>query len=70
VSAYDRDPRVRALGGDRYEVRLRIDNRVGHIRPAPEDVGGFWADLEGVGAIGQTYDTADEAIRSLIGDPQ
>lgn len=68
-SAYANDPRVFDYGDGDYEVKLD-DGRRASVSPGA--TGGFirsayTGDLpEAV----RVFDTADEAIRSLIGDPQ
>lgn len=71
MSAYDNDPRV-GRDGNVFNIVIYpgcADERTGRVQPA----GGEW---EAFGLIGggdfvrHFHATEDEAIRSLIGDPQ
>lgn len=66
MSAYDVDPRVACYNdGSLYEVDT-TDGRVSVCR-----WGDVWALVtEPAGRFGAEFATDDEAIRSLIGDPQ
>ncbi len=67
MGAYDNCPRVTANADGTFRVDVRSVPH--HVCPAA--FGGWVAHRVGVedwGGLG--FDTADEAIRSLIGDPQ
>jgi hypothetical protein len=70
VSAYDKDPRVTYLGDECFHL---ADESRGFdsafVSPSP--LGGFFAFLRGeVPDEEDDFGTADEAIHSLIEDPQ
>lgn len=65
MSAYANDPRVTRVDGA-YLVDHHDDADVKRIEPAAE---GFWRILSGDRPVGW-HPTADEAIRSLIGEPR
>jgi hypothetical protein len=76
VSAYDNDPRVvrvndrdyRAANSITFGVRL---NALPGWRACFDPVTGRWeAYREGIRHLAEFYPSADEAIRSLIGDPR
>jgi hypothetical protein len=76
VSAYDNDPRVQYYDDDPgiFVVRLgpgRLagSHREGRVQPT-SDGSRFEAFAWGWEPVKEEFDTADEAIRSLIGDPQ
>ncbi len=71
MTAYDNDPRVTYLGDERFH--LADESRgfsAAFVSPSP--YGGFFAFLRGKepGEEDDDFGTADDAIRSLIGDPQ
>jgi hypothetical protein len=71
VSAYDNDPRVvdRTGGGTVFTILPGSTTRpIGNVAPAEH--GGFVGWTDGRKPEGPGFATADEAIRSLIGDPQ
>ena len=70
MSAYDNDPRVTRASHDFFCVVCPADfGTVGAtVFPNRED-GGWAAQVEGGHRL-TTFPTADEAIRSLIGDPR
>lgn len=70
VSAYDRDPRVNETSAGHYDVACAPGDELAG-RVAPGLYGGFVAWVRHPDEIsGPGFNTADEAIRSLIGDPQ
>lgn len=71
MSAYDNDPRV-VHDGDAFAVTVfpdRADSPAGRVEPW---VGGEWEAFGTVHGdfVRHFHGTADEAIRSLIGDPR
>ncbi len=66
MSAYVNDPRV-TFGDVAVEV-LRPGVLKGVVQPAQG--GGFASVVQGPVFTQRVFDTADEAIRSLIGDPR
>jgi hypothetical protein len=68
MSAYDNDPRVTTHGGRIYEIELE-GAPFGVVQPCEESFmfeAFTWAD----NPIKQEFRSTDEAIHSLIGDPQ
>lgn len=66
MSAYTNDPRVTAQPDNTFEVD--DDGASRHVCPGL--FGGYVAHSVGADDVdGLGFDTADEAIRSLIGDP-
>jgi hypothetical protein len=74
VSAYDGDPRVTRYNEGIYVLRLDGMPGVSGIQDArvqpSSDGSNFEAFTWGWNPIKHEFPTADEAIRSLIGDPQ
>ncbi|GIM88815.1 hypothetical protein [Paractinoplanes toevensis] len=72
VTAYDNDPRVRSVGPDMWLVGEHLDELTdGDLAPEVRRRGDvFVADLHHPGEPATEHATADEAIRSLIGEPQ
>lgn len=72
MSAYGNDDRVYLKDTGTYWVELDGDGRDGsqdgYASPLPD--GRFEACTGVPGAESREFDTADEAIRSLIGEPQ
>lgn len=67
MSLYDNDPRVNTDPDDSFTVS--VEGRWKHVCPGQR--GGFVTHSVGVDKVdGPGFDTADEAIRSLIGDPR
>jgi hypothetical protein len=65
MSAYDDDPRVTAQADGTYNVDAGTSRHV-----CPGAFGGYVTHSTGADdADGLGFDTADDAIRSLIGDP-
>ncbi len=69
MSAYANDPRVTDMGDGFFRVLPRPGEQP-LLAVAPGVHGGFVAGQLGEEWSGLGFDTADEAIRSLIGDPQ
>lgn len=76
MSAYDNDPRAQYYDDDPgiYVVRLDggttvMGRRDGRVQPTADGTR-FEAIAWGWDPAKEEFDTADEAIRSLIGDPQ
>jgi hypothetical protein len=67
VSAYDDDPRVRNLSDEDFTLFV-VDNGNGDHGRVECSMPPYWS-ASWVGEKPRFYDTADEAIRSLIGDP-
>lgn len=68
MSAYDNDPRVTSHPASMFIV-VPESGPVNCV--CPGQLGGFVThDVETDVSHGHGFDTADEAIRSLIGDPQ
>jgi len=70
VSAYDNDPRVNQLNPQNLEVRLGTDYVIVYYWP---DFAVWRTEQDSANLLGLSttgHATADEAIRSLIGDPQ
>jgi len=75
VSAYDEDPRVDWRGDGTYHVELPGDGRPGSIDGYVIPIDGGTRFVAYIGLLdsepeGWGFDTADEAIRSLIGEPK
>jgi hypothetical protein len=73
MSAYDNDDRVYLKPSGSYWIELPgtagwAGSQDGYVTPLPN--GKFEAYLGVEGAEARQFDTADDAIRSLIGDPQ
>lgn len=66
MSAYDSDPRVTRVSDDRYDLP---SPEGWHVDIHPSGSAFVWADDYGT-ANGTWYDTADQAICSVIGAPQ
>ena len=76
MSAYDNDPRVQYYDDApgiyvvrRGEGRVRGAHREGRVQPT-SDGSRFEAFAWGWEPVKEEFATADEAIKSLIGDPQ
>jgi hypothetical protein len=67
VSAYDNDPRVRKVGQDAFYVTCRPGSPAGRVMRVSG--GRFEAATEPDRLDNPTFANADDAIRSLIGDP-
>jgi hypothetical protein len=71
MSAYDNDPRVTNVGDGCYDVTCcaGVDTApMGHVRL--NGLLTFTVSVPGPETESQVFDDADEAIHSLIGDPQ
>ena len=69
MSAYDNDPRVAVNPSHPGTFDITDSSVVGHVCPGL--FGGWMAHSVGEDDVdGLVFDTADEAMRSLIGDPQ
>lgn len=69
MSAYDNDPRVTMLLDETFHVVVDDERNSKHVCSGA--LGGFVTHFVGDDKTdGPGFDTADEAIRSLIGDPQ
>lgn len=74
MSAYDNDDRVTYLGADTYEIELPgipglPGSQDGRVQPSPSNFT-FEAFMLTDNPIRREFRSADDAIRSLIGEPR